>query len=124
MKIVVIVFILFGPGMAYAEQVSEKALARKVLQNVEILLFRGFGMEGLRYSEEILVVRKCTSIMRQNQKFAKEVFAESEKLSNDFFMVRVAANPILELCVSCASFAMKTCSQVETAIEDAREEVK
>ena len=123
MKIVMIIFIftIYGSGMAYAEQLSEKALAKKILKNIETLYKRGVKMEAVRKSFNF---KECGVNMRKNQTFAKKVFAESEKLSNDFFMVRVAANPILELCVSCAPFAMKNCDIVKEAIENAREEVK
>lgn len=105
-----------------AKENSEKVLAKEVIHNLEDLYKRGVGMEKLRVDSKLAA---CGVAMRKNQAFAVEVDAKAETLSNKFLMVKIAANPVSKLCVSCVSWAVKKhCKYLKQAIEEARPSIQ
>ena len=105
-----------------AKESSEKVLAKEVIHNLEDLYKRGVGMEKLRVDSKM---EACGVAMRKNQAFAVKVYEKAKILSNKFFMVRVAANPVSKLCVSCNTWVLKNhCKRLKEAIEEARPSIQ
>jgi hypothetical protein len=119
-KLAIILFIILILGNALPENIhakSEKDLEREIISDLKIIYKHG-------KDDDLSKLRACGVAMRENQEFADKIYIKSRQLCNDFFMVGVAANPVIKLCVSCLSSAINNCIDLDERFKETLPEIE
>lgn len=97
---------------------QDEELAISVKDSVEQLLIAGRSMEALRTSNSANDLRKCGTLMRENQPIAEALDKQADELPMSYLQLKVAASDIY-MCVSCLeSSASEACDRVTESIKD------
>lgn len=91
----------------------DETLAASIIQNTTKLLSLGQAMENSRHNNP----SSCGTQMRTNQKLAKQLRQQADKLPLKYIHLQVATADVRS-CVSCSYNALEACDRVKESLRE------